>query len=324
MSRIRTVKPEFWISEQIMNCSHSARLLFIGLWNFCDDGGVHPATIRKLKAEVFPGDDVTLIDIEGWMKELIHQKLVVEFTAQYNNESCNFWFVTGWKHQRIDKPYLKYPPYQAQQASATTLRSFDNHSQNVPRMVEEPSTQGVEGKKKGKERSGREEEAAQAPNTPTASPGFVDEREPNPPPLETPKPAKASDAEFEAFWNAYPKRNGGNARNSALAAWNARRKEGYSAAEIIDGAHRYAAWCAATGKLNTEYVKQASTFLGPQKGFAEAWELPVMVKPRNGQRYTPPIHAMTPEVAEFDAILQNLNTTNLRPAIEGEYSHASH
>jgi len=86
MSRIRTIKPEFWISEQVMSCSHSARLLFIGLWNFCDDGGVHPANLRKLKAEVFPGDDVTLSDVDGWMKELIEQRLVAEFAAPYHNE----------------------------------------------------------------------------------------------------------------------------------------------------------------------------------------------------------------------------------------------
>ena len=56
MSRIRTVKPEFWTSEQIIACSPIARLLFIGLWNFCDDNGVHPASYIRLKAEVFPPD----------------------------------------------------------------------------------------------------------------------------------------------------------------------------------------------------------------------------------------------------------------------------
>lgn len=44
--------------------------------------------------------------------------------------------------------------------------------------------------------------------------------------------------------------------------------------------------------------------------------------PRNGQRYAPP-PAMTPEGAKFDAILQNLNTQDRRPVIEGE-CYASH
>jgi hypothetical protein len=57
VSRIRSIKPEFWASEQVMSCTHSARLLFIGLWNFCDDCGHHPLALRQIKALVFPGDD---------------------------------------------------------------------------------------------------------------------------------------------------------------------------------------------------------------------------------------------------------------------------
>ena len=41
MARIRSIKPEFWTAEQVMECSPMARLLFIGMWNFCDDGGNH-------------------------------------------------------------------------------------------------------------------------------------------------------------------------------------------------------------------------------------------------------------------------------------------
>ena len=174
MSRIRTIKPEFWISEQVMSCSHSARLLFIGLWNFCDDGGIHPANLRKLKAEVFPGDDVTLSDVDGWMKELIEQRLVAEFAAPYHNESCTFWFVTGWKHQRIDKPYLKYPPYPARQASPTVPQPFADHSPTIPGTLDEHSAQGVD--RKGKEGNGTGKEGsgtdtaparhARAPKTP--------------------------------------------------------------------------------------------------------------------------------------------------------------
>lgn len=200
MSRIRTIKPEFWISEQIMDCSHSARLLFIGLWNFCDDGGVHPANIRKLKAEVFPGDDVTLSDVDGWINELIKHRLVAEFTAHHNGESCRFWFVTGWKHQRIDKPYLKYPPYQEQQASATTPRPFDDHSENVTRIVEEHSAQVVEGKGEEKEGKGREEEAPQAACASTPIPPIA-------PVIEVPAPEPTATPQKEPTRRATAKAN---------------------------------------------------------------------------------------------------------------------
>ncbi len=45
MARIRTTKPEFWSSAQIIELSRDARLLFIGMWNFCDDNGRHKASL---------------------------------------------------------------------------------------------------------------------------------------------------------------------------------------------------------------------------------------------------------------------------------------
>lgn len=106
MARIRTTKPEFWSSEQIMELSPLARLAFIGLWNFCDDGGVHPASARTLKAEIFPSDDVSSDDVSGLVSEMIAHGLVAEFTA----DSKCYWIVTGWeKHQRIAKPTFRHP-----------------------------------------------------------------------------------------------------------------------------------------------------------------------------------------------------------------------
>lgn len=106
MARIRSIKPEYWTSEQVMNCSRDARCLFIGLWNFCDDGGNHPASVRTLKAEVFPADDDATMDaMMRWIDELIEQGLLVEYEA----EGKEFWHVTGWHHQRIDQPTMRHP-----------------------------------------------------------------------------------------------------------------------------------------------------------------------------------------------------------------------
>lgn len=106
MARIRTIKPEFWTSEQVMECSLHARLLFIGLWNFCDDRGVHPAAYKTLKAEVFPGDDITGEDVKKMVAELIEQGLLGEF----EHEGRRWWFVPGWNHQLINRPSpSRYP-----------------------------------------------------------------------------------------------------------------------------------------------------------------------------------------------------------------------
>lgn len=107
MARIRTIKPEFWTSEQTMELSPMARLLFIGLWNFCDDRGVHPVAYKTLKAEVFPADDVTVAQVQQWIEEIIRQNLLSKFSDENGRE---WWFVTGWHHQLINRPSKsRYP-----------------------------------------------------------------------------------------------------------------------------------------------------------------------------------------------------------------------
>jgi hypothetical protein len=142
MARIRTVKPEFWSSEQVANCSRDARLLFLGMWNFCDDYGVHTASVKRLKMEVFPGDEFPegLTTIRRMIDELIANGLLMEYEA----EGESYWLVTGWKHQKIDKPTRKYPLPQVQSAkNLTQIRQpFDERSENDQRSV----VLGMEGK----------------------------------------------------------------------------------------------------------------------------------------------------------------------------------
>lgn len=159
MARIRTIKPEFWTSEQVMECSPIARLLFVGLWNFCDDGGNHSASCRQLKAEVFPGDDITIDEIQNLMDELIDQNLVVRYTA----DDKIFWHVTGWHHQKIEKKNYKHPEFQENlmilpekqaktQNSTTEPQPIIDQSATIRRPFDDHST--TEGK--GRERKGEE------------------------------------------------------------------------------------------------------------------------------------------------------------------------
>jgi len=105
MARMRCVKPEFWTSEQVMDLSLDTRLLFIGMWNFCDDAGIHPASEKRLKAEVFPCDDMSSPDVRRMIDELIGARLIEE----YEVAGARFWIVTGWHHQKIDQPTFKHP-----------------------------------------------------------------------------------------------------------------------------------------------------------------------------------------------------------------------
>lgn len=105
MARIRTIKPEFWTSEQVAECSPMARLLFIGMWNFCDDAGVHPDSAMRLKMEVFPADPIDAQEVENLLGELIDAGLIRRFSAQ----GKSYIAVTGWHHQKIDNPSFRYP-----------------------------------------------------------------------------------------------------------------------------------------------------------------------------------------------------------------------
>lgn len=107
MARIRTIKPEFWTSEQVMECEPVTRLLFIGLWNFCDDYGNHPASPKTIKALVFPGDDITPATVERMLDELSANRLI----AYYEHSGKRYLHVRGWKHQKIEKPSKKYPAF---------------------------------------------------------------------------------------------------------------------------------------------------------------------------------------------------------------------
>jgi hypothetical protein len=86
--------------------------------------------------------------------------------------------------------------------------------------------------------------------------------------------ASSTPAWFTEFKLAYPKRAGDQGWRKAEKAANARLSEGHVPRELIDGAIRYATYCVATGKIGTEYVKQAATFLGPDKPFLQPWDLP--------------------------------------------------
>jgi uncharacterized phage protein (TIGR02220 family) len=97
VARKRIIDPEFWSDEEIGKWSHSARLFYIGLWNFADDEGRFKAHNALLKSQIFPYD--TKIDIEALKKELNHK------IQWYEVEGLQYGFIRNFlKHQRIDRP----------------------------------------------------------------------------------------------------------------------------------------------------------------------------------------------------------------------------
>jgi hypothetical protein len=105
MARIRTIKPEFWEDEKIARLSITAKLLFIGIWNFADDGGVCRATPGYLKSRIFLGEDsVSIRGVLDALSEISREGLIT--VGDYNGES--FLLVKNWHlHQKVEKPSKK-------------------------------------------------------------------------------------------------------------------------------------------------------------------------------------------------------------------------
>ncbi|MEE8607193.1 MAG: hypothetical protein V3S55_06300 [Nitrospiraceae bacterium] len=105
MARIRTIKPEYWTDEKIVELSFPARLLFIGLWNFADDEGRLVYSPKRLKLQIFPADD---LDISALFGEIRGELLA----TLYKVDNIEYLQVNGFsKHQKIDKrSSSKLPP----------------------------------------------------------------------------------------------------------------------------------------------------------------------------------------------------------------------
>lgn len=101
MPRIRTIKPEFFASEDVSALPMRARLTWIGLWTHCDDHGRAKDVVRLIKAAVWPLDDITLSDVEDDLDVLAaHERIV-----RYSVDGKQYLAVVNWHvHQAINRP----------------------------------------------------------------------------------------------------------------------------------------------------------------------------------------------------------------------------
>lgn len=70
------ISRELWTWEAVIDCAPMTRLLFIGLWNFADEGGVQPMRPRTFGMQVFPGDAIDSDAVCAMIDELAAQGLV--------------------------------------------------------------------------------------------------------------------------------------------------------------------------------------------------------------------------------------------------------
>lgn len=264
MARIRTIKPEFWVSEQVVDCSPSARLLFVGMWNFCDDYGAHPASARTLKMEVFPGDDITTAAV----KELVDELLKVGLLEEYQAEGKRFWLVTGWHHQKVDKPTQKYP------FPPNDSRDVDERSTNATPDAELPFDEGSPSARRALT-PGRESKGKESNTPPTPSRG--------------PDASWSSDENlrkrFDRWFDRYPKHRRG-AREPTWKTYRSIAKRRKSMCDELDSAlDRY----LQAGYGSSKFAKGAKAWLN-----GEQWTVEEFARPSDATGPPePPAVAMT-------------------------------
>ena len=185
--RIRSIKPEFWRSDDIDALSIPDRLLFIGLWSYVDDNGVGLFSIKDIVGDLFAGDmlrdsNETLIRVKEGLKALFERGLI----EIYSQDGNTYLAITNWgKHQRVPNPNKpRYP-------------RPSNDSETPLYLFNESLIRPHESLRTGTGEQGNRGTGEQIP--PIAPQGGRSESE-----LETREPTPEPTTQFEQFWSLYP------------------------------------------------------------------------------------------------------------------------
>jgi hypothetical protein len=158
--RIRSIKPEFWRSDDITTLDLADRLLFIGLWSYVDDNGVGWDSLAHITADLFAADLVrdsseTFARVSRGLSKLAERGQIVRYKGLTTDEdatSRSLLAIVKWeKHQRIDKPgKARYTPPTREDIASVVVRegvarvSRDGSDIPAPGAVEQWSSGAVE------------------------------------------------------------------------------------------------------------------------------------------------------------------------------------
>lgn len=102
MARMRTIKPETFISETLARVSVHARWNFAGLWTYADDEGRGRADARLIKAAIWALDDeVTAQEVAAFLDELEAEGLICRYEA---GGKRYLHIVNFSEHQKPNRP----------------------------------------------------------------------------------------------------------------------------------------------------------------------------------------------------------------------------
>lgn len=152
MARIRTIKPDFFINDQLAELDPLVRIFYIGLWTQADREGRMEERQRRLKAAILPYDEC---DVESMLSALVGSGHIdrYEVDGQSYIQVLNF--------SRHQSPNMKEKPstIPARDAcSASTVPAQCQHHASTSLK----EGKGKEGKGEGEDAHARDESFARA------------------------------------------------------------------------------------------------------------------------------------------------------------------
>ena len=140
MARIRTIKPEFFTSEDIVSLTPLARLFYVSLWCEADREGRFEWKPRTLKMRYLPADNC---DVESLGQELIDGGLVMLYEAN----GRTYAVIPGFKrHQVINN----------REQDSDIPEPPSTSSDHQPPRVKDACLTRESGRKEGREGKGKE------------------------------------------------------------------------------------------------------------------------------------------------------------------------
>jgi len=127
---MRTIKPEFWADDKIVDLDLLPKLLYIGLWNFADDDGYIEASVRRIKRLIFPDNNY---NVQKALEALIESRMLAEYTS---DQGDLFRIEKFRQHQ---KPQHPTPTKYTNIAPKSAHESVSNPHEDSPRSVVESS-----------------------------------------------------------------------------------------------------------------------------------------------------------------------------------------
>ena len=244
MGRIRTVKPDFFLSEDLAQHPPLTRLLFLGLLTLADCDGRLGDRPKRIKVQVLPYDEC---DVDEALDALASTGQIVRYEVEGERflEVCAFR-----KHQRLSGKEAQADSLIPGPSKGTILCGKHRGSTEEAPDVQE---------RKGKEGKGREGVKDSAPAKPVPK---------SKPSLEVIQTQAGREA-FERVWNRWPavRPDGNRAKGHRIEAERAFQGLLNTKAAALDELERAAYfYLEHHPNVKAGFIAMVATFYGPKKG----------------------------------------------------------